>query len=171
MNYAAAVLKITSDTLSSGVRAQVLDSAGTAAEYRVMSESPQSSAVTQNSHKPVKAKVRITNLHGSLTSELPYGERSLSRQFKVPLGTDISQVEPIIPSLIFGQASVYVSLTIPSSGFAQIMMIVTASGNKTQLINQSYLFSQGQIRTLVLVNVSPGGGALSFFPLELNDLN
>jgi hypothetical protein len=110
-------------------------------------------------------------LHGSLTSELPYGERSLSRQFKVPLGTDISQVEPIIPSLIFGQASVYVSLAIPSSGIAQTMMIVTASGNKTQLINQSYLFSQGQIRTLVLVNVSPGGGALSFFPLELNDLN
>ncbi len=86
-------------------------------------------------------------------------------------GSDISHVEPIIPSLLFGQASVYVSLPIPSSGVAQIMMIVTASGSKTQLINQSYLLSNAQIRTLVLVDVSPGGGALSFFPLELNDLN
>jgi len=50
-------------------------------------------------------------------------------------------------------------------------MIVTASGSKTQLINQSYLLSQGQIRTFVLVDVSSGGGALSFVPLELNDLN
>ncbi len=91
--------------------------------------------------------------------------------YLVAPGTDISQVEPIIPSLLFGQASVYVSLPIPSSGIAQIMMIVTASGSKTQLINQTYLLSQGQIRTLVLVDVSPGGGALSFFPLELNDLN
>ncbi len=87
-------------------------------------------------------------------------------------GTDISHVEPIIPSLLFAQASVYVSLPAPQSpSVAQIMMIVTASGSKTQLINQSYLLSQGQIRTLVLVDVSPGGGALSFFPLELNDLN
>jgi hypothetical protein len=91
--------------------------------------------------------------------------------YLVAPGTDISQVEPIIPSLLFGQASVDVSLTIPSSGFAQIMMIVTASGSKTQLINQSYLLSQGQIRTFVLVDVSSGGGALSFVPLELNDLN
>jgi len=91
--------------------------------------------------------------------------------YMVGPGTDISQIEPTIPSLLFGQASVYASLTIPSSGFAQIMMIVTASGSKTQLINQSYLLSVGQIRTLVLVDVSPGSGALSFFPLELNDLN
>jgi hypothetical protein len=33
-----------------------------------------------------------------------------------------------------------------------------------------YTLSEGQIRTLVLVDVS-GGGALSFVPLELNDLN
>lgn len=91
--------------------------------------------------------------------------------YMVGPGTDISRVEPIISSLLFGQASVYISLTIPSSGFAQTMMIVTASGSKTQLVNKSYLLSNGQIRTVVLVDVSPGGGALSFFPLELNDLN
>ncbi len=64
-------------------------------------------------------------------------------------------------------------LTTESSGYAQIVLIVTKSGDptKTQLVNQTYTLSVGQIRTLVLVDVYPGGGALSFSPLELNDLN
>ncbi|MFZ3264081.1 MAG: hypothetical protein WA172_08770, partial [Terriglobales bacterium] len=87
-------------------------------------------------------------------------------------GVDIAQLQPTISPLELGQASVYVDLMTESSGYAQIMVIVTKSGDttRTQLLNKIYTLYDGQIRTLVLVD-SPGGGALSFVPLELNDLN
>lgn len=87
-------------------------------------------------------------------------------------GIDITQREPTISPLQFAQQSAYQDLTTESSGYAQTMVIVTKSGDttKTQLVNQIYTLSEGQIITLVLVDV-PGGGALSFSPLELNDLN
>ncbi len=88
-------------------------------------------------------------------------------------GIDITQRQPDIPALQFEQQSVYIDLTAASTGYAQIAMIVTKTGDptKTQLVNQLYTVTAGQIRTLVLVDVYPGGGALSFSPLELNDLN
>jgi len=92
--------------------------------------------------------------------------------YLVSPGTDITPLQPTIPSLKFGQESLYLPLTTQASGFVQVMVIVTKTGDptKTQLVNQLYTPSVGQIRTLVLVDVS-AGGALSFTPLELNDLN
>lgn len=83
----------------------------------------------------------------------------------VPPGTDITTVSPQISGLTFQQASTYVSLSA-----AIYAVIVTPSGNKTPFINQDYTLTAGQIRSLVLVDVS-GGGAISPTPVELSDLN
>ncbi len=152
-----AVINSTALNLSSGSQSTILLTGLYAA--------PTVIALPDNNTAPLSGQAEVRIIDAS-----PSAPPSLDVYVVTP-GTDISQVEPIIPSLSFGQASIYVSLTIPSSGFAQTMMIVTASGSKTQLINQSYLLSNGQIRTIVLVDVSPGADALSFFPLELNDLN
>jgi len=90
--------------------------------------------------------------------------------YMVAPGTDITNVDPVISPLSQGQASQLISLPVAKSGFAEILMIVTPSQSKTQLVNQTYKLANGQIRTLVLVD-SPGGGSLSFSPLELSDLN
>ncbi|MGA7291637.1 MAG: DUF4397 domain-containing protein [Terriglobales bacterium] len=91
--------------------------------------------------------------------------------YLVAPGIDITQADPIVSALEFGQGSIYIPLNTANSGYAQVMMIVTKSGSKTQLINQLYTPYQGAIRTLVLVDVSPGANALSFSPLELDDLD
>ena len=87
-------------------------------------------------------------------------------------GIDITQRDPTISALQFGQQSAYQYLTTQKSGNAQITVIVTESGDptKAQLVNQTYTISVGQIRTLVLVDAI-GGGAISSIPLELSDLN
>jgi hypothetical protein len=92
--------------------------------------------------------------------------------YVVTPGVDITQREPTISPLQFGQQSAYQDLTTGKSGNTQVMVIVTESGDptKAQLVNQIYTISVGQIRTLVLVDAS-GGGAISSIPLELSDLN
>jgi hypothetical protein len=85
----------------------------------------------------------------------------------VPPGTDITNVTPQISGLGSStQASSYASLTA-----ATYAVIVTASGNKTPLVNQNYTLVSGQIRTLVLIDNLGGGNGMSTFPLELSDLN
>ena len=51
-------------------------------------------------------------------------------------------------------------------------IIVTRSTDltKARLIDQTYDFTAGQIRTLVTVDI-PGGGSMSGTPLELSDLH
>ncbi len=151
------VINSTALNLSSGSQSTILLTGPYAAPTVIL--------LPDNNTAPLSGQAEIRIIDAS-----PSAPPSVDIYLVAP-GTDISQLEPIIPSFLFGQASIYISLPIPSCGFAQIMMIVTASGSKTQLINQSYLLSPEQIRTIVLVDVSPGGGALSLFPLELNDLN
>ncbi len=88
-------------------------------------------------------------------------------------GTDIAQREPDISSLQFTQQSAYQDVNIGSLGYSEFLVIVTKSGDptKAQLVSQIYTVALGQIRTLVLVDAYPGGGSLSFNPLELDDLN
>jgi hypothetical protein len=84
-------------------------------------------------------------------------------------GTDIKQVAPSIPTLSFKQASLYIPLT-TKNGVTDAMVVVTPAGdNSQQLISHLYTLGEGQIHTLVLVDVSPAGGALSFVPLVLSD--
>jgi len=90
--------------------------------------------------------------------------------YLVAPGTDISQVDPVISALSFDQASIYINFPVQKTGFAQVMVIVTAFQSKTQLINQTYTLASGQVRTLIVVDVA-SGGSLSFTPLELSDLD
>jgi hypothetical protein len=127
---------------------------------------PTAFVFPDNNTAPLADQVEIRMIHAS-----PSAPDAVDIYLVSP-GTDISQLQPTLSALPFGHASDYVSLPTLSSGFAQIMVIVTATGNKTpQILNQIYTPSVGQIRTLVLVDVAPGGGALSFVPLELNDYN
>jgi len=92
--------------------------------------------------------------------------------YVVAPGVDITQRQPDFSALQFTQTSAYQDLTTFSSGYTQIMIIVTKSGDptKTQLASQAYTPYEGQILTLVLVDVA-GGGTLSFTPLELIDVD
>lgn len=112
-----------------------------------------------------QAEVRIVDASPSAPPSLDI--------YIVALGTDITQLQPTISTLQFEQQSAYQNLTAAKSGYAQIMVIVTRSGDatKAQLLNHTYTLAETQIRTIVLVDASPGGGVLSFIPLELNDLN
>ncbi len=127
---------------------------------------PTAVALGDNNTAPLSSQAELRIVDAS-----PSAPASLDIYIAAP-GVDITQFEPTISALQFAQQSAYVDLTVEKSGYAEVMVIVTKSGDpsKTQLANQMYTLSEGQIRTLVLVDVS-GGGALSFVPLELNDLN
>jgi len=85
----------------------------------------------------------------------------------VPPGTDITNATPAIATLGYQQASDYQNVAA-----ATYEIIVTRSTDltKARLIDHTYDFTTGQIRTLVTVDI-PGGGAMSGTPLELSDLN
>jgi Domain of unknown function (DUF4397) len=69
--------------------------------------------------------------------------------YMVAPGTDIAQVVQVVSPLLFGQASLYVPIPTQSSrGLANVMVMVTATGSKTQILNQIYTPMVGQIRTL-----------------------
>ena len=129
--------------------------------------SPTAVVLRDNNTAPLsgQAELRVVDASPSAPSSLDI--------YIVAPGVDITQRQPTISALQFAQQSAYVDLTIGSSGYSQIVVIVTKSGDptKAQFVNQTYTFSAGQIRTVVLVDAYPGGGALSFSPLELNDLN
>ena len=79
---------------------------------------------------------------------------------------------PTISGLSDRQASGYQSIAYvaPVSGNTNYEVIVTASGNKTPVLTQSYGLQNGSITTLVLVDVQGGSNGMSEIPLELNDL-
>ena len=81
--------------------------------------------------------------------------------------TNIGGVTPQISGLLLGQASSYQSLNVSGNVYE---VIVTPNGNQTPIINQNYTITTGSIRTFVMVD-NTGGGGISEFPLELNDLN
>jgi hypothetical protein len=128
---------------------------------------PTAIAILDNNAAPLSGQVEMRVIDAS-----PSAPTSLDVYMVAP-GTDITQASPVISPLQFGQASQYVPLnTVSSTGLVRIMVIVTATGSKTQLLNQIYTPYEGQIRSLVLVdNPPPNGGAMSYVPLELNDLN
>jgi Domain of unknown function (DUF4397) len=127
---------------------------------------PTAIVLRDNNTAPVsgQAELRIVDASPSAPASLDI--------YVVAPGIDITQRPPTIPALQFGEQSAYQDLTTEKSGDAQIMVIVTKSGDptKTQYVNQIYTLSASQIRTLVLVDAS-GGGAISLAPLELSDLN
>ncbi len=82
-------------------------------------------------------------------------------------GTDITNATPTIGSLGYQQASDYQNL---AAGSYEIIVTQSTDLTKARLIDQTYPFTAGQIRTFVTVDIA-GGGNMSPTPLELSDLN
>ncbi len=127
---------------------------------------PTAVILRDNNTAPLSSQAELRIVDAS-----PSAPTSLDMYIVAP-GIDITQRQPTISALQLGEQSAYQDLTTEKSGNAQITVIVTKSGDptKTQYVNQIYTLSVAQIRTLVLVDAS-GGGAISFVPLELSDLN
>ena len=127
---------------------------------------PTAIVLRDNNTAPLSGRAELRIVDAS-----PSAPASLDIYIVAP-GIDITERPPTISALQFGEQSPYQDLTVGKSGNAQVMVIVTQTGDptKTQLLNQIYTLSASQIRTLVLVDAS-GGGAISVIPLELNDLN
>ena len=86
--------------------------------------------------------------------------------YVVPAGQGIAGTNPQISSLVFPNASNYLSLSAQSYDVA-----VTVRGTQNIISNLTgtYPLTSGQIRTLVILDLPTGGGPYSL--VELNDLN
>ncbi len=155
--------------LSSGTT-NVLDSpkesfaAGTSYTYLIIGFAATlgGNKLTDDHTKPDKGKFKIRVVNGSPTS----GSVDV---FIVTPGTDITDpaVKPTIAGLGSTAASTYQSL---DSGSYHI--VITASATKTPVLVDagSPTFSDGQNRTLIMLNQIPGSGTYTTLPL-LTDLN
>ncbi|MFY9559870.1 MAG: DUF4397 domain-containing protein [Terriglobales bacterium] len=115
--------------------------------------------LTDDNSAPANGNFKLRIVHVS-----PSGPASVD-VYVVPPGTDITGVTPTISSLAYGQASGY-----QTAAAASTEVIITAAGNKTAIIDQTYNLTAGQVRTLVVLDNAPGG-SVNPIPLELPDLN
>jgi hypothetical protein len=117
--------------------------------------------VTDDNSAPQSGNIKLRVFHAS-----PSGPSNLDIYIVAP-GTDIANLSPTIPGLAYQQASSYQSVA-PTSN----EVIMTASGDpaKNPVIDQTYALTAGQVRTLVVLDVT-GGGAIFPTPLVLADLN
>lgn len=129
--------------------------------------------VTDDNSAPQAGNIELRVFHASPSAALPPPAppppppASLDVYVVTP-GTDITNLSPTIPSLVYQQASGYQNLAAASY---EVIMTATGDGAKTRLIDQTYNnLTAGQIRTLVVVDKA-GGGAISPTPLVLADLN
>ncbi len=103
------------------------------------------------------AKVRI--IHSSFSAN--------AVDVYIVTGNDISGLSPSIGNVTFQQATPYQVL---ASGTYNVTMTVAGTQNiLNNLFNFSITLTAGQIRTLVIVDSSFGGGPFSL--VQLNDLN
>jgi uncharacterized protein DUF4397 len=117
--------------------------------------------VTDNNSVPQSGNIKLRVFHGS-----PCAPANLDI-YIVPPTTDITNLSPTISALAYQQASSYQSVA-PTSN--EVIMTVTGDPTKARLIDQTYTLTAGQIRTLVVLDVT-NGGAISPTPLVLADLN
>lgn len=116
--------------------------------------------LTDDNTAPTSGNIKLRMVHAS-----PFSNATNFDVYIVAPGTDITTLTPNISNLPYTQGSGYQSLAA-----ATYEVIVTDTGSKVPIIDQSYPLTAGQIRTLVIVDIL-GGGALSTVPLELSDLN
>ena len=84
--------------------------------------------------------------------------------YVVPTGNDISGLNPQISGLAYKSASNYLQLS--ANGYD---VVVTVAGTQVILIRDSYTLTSEQVRTVVILDNSQGGGQYS--QIILNDLN
>jgi trimeric autotransporter adhesin len=117
--------------------------------------------VTDDNSAPQSGNIKLRVFHGS-----PCAPANLDIYIVAP-GTAITNLSPTIPGLPYQQASSYQSVA-PTSN--EVIMTATGDPTKFRLVDQTYTLTAGQIRTLVVLDVT-GGGAISATPLVLADLN
>jgi hypothetical protein len=121
---------------------------------------------TDDNSPPQSGNIKLRVIHAAPDPTDSNGAVHVDVYIVAPL-TDITNATPTIASLAYQQASDYQNLAA-----ATYEVIVTESTDltKKRLIDQTYDFTAGQIRTFVTLDV-PGGGAISPVPLKLSDLN
>lgn len=123
---------------------------------------------TDNNSPPQSGNIKVRVIHSAPDPvDVQQNEPAHVDVYIVPPGSNITNATPTIASLGYEQASDYQNVAA-----ATYEIIVTRSTDltKARLIDQTYDFTAGQIRTLVTVDI-PGGGSMSGTPLELSDLN
>jgi hypothetical protein len=131
-------------------------------------DAPIAVPYTDNNTAPASGKLEFRVINASPSS--PGGLVDVYFEPN-PFNGDLTSLTPQVSGLAYTQASPYQTLAANAQG-SGFQVIVTASGNKTALIQQSYASGTtgGTITTLVLVDVL-NGGKMSQVPLLLNDLN
>ena len=125
--------------------------------------------VPDDNRSPTAGNIKLRFFHASpsfFPSPPPNSVPARIDVYVVAPGTDITNLSPNISSLAYQQASQYLNIAAASYD-----IIVTQAGSKAKEIDEpSFVFTAGQIRTLVMLDVS-GGGTFSTKLLELADLN
>ena len=122
---------------------------------------------TDDNNPPQSGNIKVRVIHSAPDPVDAQKNPAHVDVYIVPPGTDITNATPAIASLGYQQASDYQNV---AAATYEIIVTQSTDLTKARLIDQTYDFTTGQIRTLVTVDI-PGGGAMSATPLELSDLN
>jgi len=117
------------------------------------------SPYTDDNTAPTTGNAKLRIIHSSLSA-------NVVDVYVVTSGSGIGGFSPLIPNLAFQAASNYQSL---SAGSYDVIMTVAGTQNILDRLTGSYTLTSGQIRTIVILDSSFGGGP--FQQLLLNDLN
>lgn len=117
------------------------------------------SPYTDDNTAPTTGNAKLRIIHSSLTS----GNLDV---YVVPSGGGIAGFNPKVSNLAFQATSNYLSL---SAASYDVIMTVPGTQNFVSSLTGTYNLTSGQIRTIVILDSSFGGGPYS--QLVLNDLN
>jgi len=117
------------------------------------------SPYTDENTAPTTGNAKLRIIHSSFSA-------NAVDVYIVTSGSGIGGFSPLIPNLAFQAASNYQSL---SAGSYDVIMTVAGTQNILNSLTGTYTLTSGQIRTIVILDSSFGGGP--FQQLVLNDLN
>ena len=117
------------------------------------------SAFTDDNTAPTTGNAKLRIIHSAFTA-------GAIDVYVVPTGNGISGFNPQIANMTFQGASNYLSL---SAAAYDVIMTVNGTQNVLNNLTGTYTLTSGQIRTIVVLDASFGGGP--YQQLELNDLN
>jgi hypothetical protein len=114
---------------------------------------------TDDNTAPTTGNVKLRIIHASPSAQA-------IDVYVVAQGSGIAGVNPQLPALTYPNASNYLSI---SAGNYDVIMTVSGTQIVLGNLTGTYNLTSGQIRTLVVLDASTGGGP--FQQLQLNDLN
>jgi hypothetical protein len=117
------------------------------------------SPYTDDNTAPTTGNAKVRIIHSSFSA-------NAVDVYIVTQGNGIGGLSPSIANVVFQQATNYQVL---ASGSYAVIMTVAGTQNILNNLNFSLTLTAGQIRTLVIVDNSIGGGAFGI--VQLNDLN